>query len=431
MYDTSALTSCLQRLSWSPERLAREINRICGTGTISSKAPYNWLKGSRPRGRLPHVVAKILSGRLGETVTVDALWSVKPAARSTGGLHLPPQRGTPERQSGREAVDAAVDWLVDTDRPPVARTGGEEVGPAMLAALVARICQLRRLDDTCGGKLVLDWTLQDLRWARKLAAEASYDEPTGVRLHTAVAELGQLAGWIAADLGMEAQSRTHLLGALHAARTAGDRLLGAYIISCLSYHAAWDRRGEEALRLIRIARKGVENEPVGLGQALLATRQARAHASLGDRKSCERVLDEAAGLSDGREAGVGAPWGYWLVPAVMVADAGRAWLETGRPDRAEENLAHGLELLGETQPLNRLLHHTSLAEARLARRDVDGAAAAADAALDLAEHTTSVRANVRLAGLRRRFEEHNATAVRHVVQRTEHLLARRPATTAG
>ncbi|MFI9203898.1 hypothetical protein [Streptomyces sp. NPDC053048] len=425
---TSVLASCLQHLAWTPEQLAREINRKCGPGTISPKAPYNWLKGSLPRRRLPHVVASILSERLGETVTVGELWPRHfPAATpAPAGPPAPPVADvTAAAEAEAEALDplpAAVDWLVGDDSPLPARAHGAEIPDEALEILTARIRQLRLLDDSARSRLVMDWALQDLRWARTMAADYAYPAPTGVRLHRIIAELAQLAGWLAADLGLEARSRSCFLTALAAARAAGDRPLAAYVISCMSYRAAWAGQGEQALRLIRIARKGSAGEEPGITQALLATRQARAHAGLGDEVGCLRALEEAAELSAAGGPPADAPWAYWLSPAVMVADAGRAWLEIGRPRQAEWHLQHGIELLGDSQPRNRLLHSASLAEARLARGEVDGAAEAAADALDLTDTVTSLRATARLAELRRRFLRFDSATARRIVQRTDDLL---------
>src|SRR5437016_2312713 len=117
------LADFLGRLDWSPERLAREINRVAGKGIISPKAPYGWLKGAYPRGQVPHIVARILSERLGEKVSVEAIW---PARRSTGRHGLERKVNSGLFQSGENIelvlpdsapvsdamlISAAVDWL--------------------------------------------------------------------------------------------------------------------------------------------------------------------------------------------------------------------------------------------------------------------------------------------------------------------------------
>ncbi|MEU3528783.1 hypothetical protein AB0E62_33875 [Streptomyces sp. NPDC038707] len=424
-WTSSLLASCLARLGWSPEQLAREINKRYGTGTISNKAPYNWLQGSLPRRQLPHLVAEILTDQLGETITAEALWPQhfsggdSPEQLRTAPSALPAP-DVPQTAAG--PVDAAVDWLVDTGSCSPARSGGSEVPDFALDMLATRIGQLRRVDDIASTRLAMDWALQDLQSARKLAAEHSYDTRTGLRLHRSIAELAQLAGWLAADLGLRRRSQSCFLYALATARTAQDRPLAAYIISCMSYCATWETRQEEGLRLIRIARKGSCKEDFGIGHALLATREARARARLGDEVGCVRALNEAADLSKDNDSLAAAPWLSWVSPPVMVADAGRAWLELGYFRRAEQCLVRGLELFGQSQPRNRMLHWASLAEARLGREEVDGAVEAAGEALSLAHVMTSQRARIRLADLRRKLKRYDSAAAREVVERVDAFL---------
>nr|UDM84229.1 tetratricopeptide repeat protein [Streptomyces sp.] len=422
---SSLLASCLARLAWSPERLAREINKRYGSGTISNKAPYNWLQGALPRRRLPHLVAELLTDQLGESITAEALWPHhfpdSPAPETPGSTHsLHPTLDVPQSATG--PVDAAVDWLVDSGSASPARSGGAEIPDIAIHMLTTRIGQLRKVDDIASTRLSMEWALQDLQSARKLVAEHSYDARTSLQLHLIIAELAQLAGWLAADLGLSRRSQSCFLCALAAARAAQDRPLAAYIISCMSYCATWESRHEEALRLIRIARKGSCKEDFGIGHALLATREARARARLGDEVGCARALDEAADLSQDSDPAQDAPWITWVTPPVMVADAGRAWLELGYFRRAEQCLERGIELFGESQPRNRMLHWTSLAEARLGRQEVDGAAEAAEEALSLAEVMVSQRAQIRLSDLRSKLKRFDSSVAREVVQRVDSIV---------
>ncbi|MFE9422248.1 hypothetical protein ACFYNO_04695 [Kitasatospora sp. NPDC006697] len=113
--------------------------------------------------------------------------------------------------------------------------------------------------------------------------------------------------------------------------------------------------------------------------------------------------------------GTSPAWAYWVTPAVLAADAGRAWLELGRPGLAERHLLRGLFLFGEEQPRNRLLHTLSLAEARLRQRDLDSAAEATRQALDLRSYLDSGRAKQRMTSLRDEFERSDSPLARDVV----------------
>jgi hypothetical protein len=62
------------------------------------------------------------------------------------------------------------------------------------------IAELRAMDDVAGGGTVLSLAQHEFGWVAGLLDEASYDEPTGRKLHVALAELGQLAGcWASRD----------------------------------------------------------------------------------------------------------------------------------------------------------------------------------------------------------------------------------------
>jgi hypothetical protein len=415
------LGECLARLEWAPERLAREINRTAGKQVVSAKAPYHWLNGGTPRGTLPELAALTLSRALGGHVTAWQLW---PGARSQAvaisahsGLSLPwtadgavrcaalicrPTASALLPVSGALAVAPVVGWFTAAAAARPSRTGGEEVSAAMVTVLAERVRQLRRLDDVQGGPMLLEWIKQDLRWAASLASTAAYDQETGAALFGVLAELAQLAGWVATDLGQRALGQRYLLSALRFAHVAAETELATAIVSCLSYLALWMDSPTDAVKLIRMARQRSAGQSSAATAALLASREARAHASSGATAECALALDDAACLFGGQStSSIPRPsWAYWVTEAVLVADAGRSWLEAGVPDKAIPLLQSGLRLFGDSQPRNRLLHGVSLAQAMLLTRQVDGAVQATDQALTLTTSQDSDRVRSRLGELR-------------------------------
>lgn len=65
------------------------------------------------------------------------------------------------------------------------------------------IPELRAMDDVAGGGSVLALAQQQFGVVADLLDQASYDDPTGRRLHVVLAELGQLCGWTAYDDGQQ------------------------------------------------------------------------------------------------------------------------------------------------------------------------------------------------------------------------------------
>jgi tetratricopeptide (TPR) repeat protein len=429
----------LDRLEWSPEQLARDVNRLAGEPLISIKAPYGWLRGSVPRGRTAQLAALALSKALGQTVSVGVLW---PGARGGGiavaahhGLDLPwdadgaiqcaelvaqPTANALLAATGPMLVTCAVDWLTTPLTAPPTRASGEPLGEAAVYILRDRVAQLRRLDDTQSGPMLFEWVVRDFRWAATLAATSSYDRHTGRGLFGVLAELGQLAGWVATDLDRRALGQRFLLASLRFAHTAADHALAVNILSCLAYHVLWSGDADSAIRVIRLARQGAHSQVNGLALALLASREGRAHAVRGDFDECERALAEAACIAadDSRRENEPA-WAYWISEGVLTADAGRAWLEAGRAARAAPLLSRGIELLGATQPRNRALHSLSLTQAHLQTGRFDAAAEAGERALELFPPASSPRVHARLAEvaleLERRLSPETDRLAHHVL----------------
>ncbi|MGH3913825.1 MAG: hypothetical protein ACRDTC_10515 [Pseudonocardiaceae bacterium] len=70
-----ALSKLLAGLSWSGERLAREICRVLGEGAVHPTAPYKWLKGHQPRrDEVRQATAFVLSQARGQLIAVGELW---------------------------------------------------------------------------------------------------------------------------------------------------------------------------------------------------------------------------------------------------------------------------------------------------------------------------------------------------------------------
>ena len=97
-------------------------------------------------------------------------------------------------------------------------------------------------------------------------------------------------------------------------------------------------------------------------------------------------------------------------------------MEMGRPRRAEWHLERGISMLSGSQPRNLLLHRTSLAEARIAYGELDGAAVAVADAVGLAERLLSQRARVRLSRLREMFQRYDSAMATEAAEQIGEVL---------
>lgn len=332
----------------------------------------------------------------------------------------------PTTRLGAHAINPAVGrWVswAQSQTPNSCRPPAPAPDPTT-SVIMDRVRQLRLLDDCNGSHQILEWTLHDLRWARRVLRglqESGAGSADLQPIQLAVGELAQLAGWIACDSGRHGRAERLWLLGLDAAQAVGDVRLGATIVSCLSYQALWLGETRAAVDLAAAARRGAAGWPGGAFQALLATREARAHAGAGNPNACEQGLAQASTFMAQAGPGDDPEWVYWVTPAVLAADAGRAWLDLGQPRRAADGLTRGLELFGQTQPRNQALHLTSLAAAHLADDQGDAAVAAVDAALDLLPVGDSQRVRERLSGLLPTLRGAGGTG-RHAAERIHTVL---------
>src|SRR5439155_772249 len=194
-----------------------------------------------------------------------------------------------------------------------------------------RVIELRHLDDTVSSAHLLPVVLAELDQAQELTRTASYSDPLGTRLLTVIAELAQLAGWVASDAGRYQQAQRLYLSGVTAAQAAGDRPLGAQLLSSLAYQIANIGNRDDALLIARSAVTGA-TDATPLVRALLLERLAWAAARTHDTDTTRRALDAVDDAYAQRSAGIAEPeWVYWLDRAEIDVMAGRCLIELGAP----------------------------------------------------------------------------------------------------
>ena len=275
---------------------------------------------------------------------------------------------------------------------------------------------------------MLSLARHEFAWVAELLDRASYDERTGRALHVALAELGQLAGWIAYDAGHHGLAQRSYLAALRAAHSADDRPLGAHILGRMAYQAAHQEQPAEAVTLIETALAGVQGRQAPRLLATLYIKQAYAFATLQDAAACTAAISRArtqVEQLEGRDDD--PPCLYWVSPADITSHAGECLLQLGQADRAATMLEGGLALYDEPFPRDRQIYLTYLTDA-LARPgpqcDLDAAADRGMAAIDLAESLDSTRSAGRIRDLHEQLTPHSdVQAVGDFLERARGFLA--------
>lgn len=220
--------------------------------------------------------------------------------------------------------------------------------------------------------------------------ESGGHRPTVLRrLHILAADLAHTLAWRHFDHGAHPLAARHWIAALHNTHALDDTDRGAGLISDLAYQAAWRNDHPLAQDLLTHALARARHPAA---RSLLNLRLARSLAASPTpaRKAALRALHSAE--HDLNRAGTDRPaWCTWMSEADLAVDTGQTLLDLGDTRPAHQLLTQGEHLLPPTRDKTRGIFLAYRAAGHLAHRDIEPAAYAATAALQLARCTHAPR----------------------------------------
>ncbi len=293
----------------------------------------------------------------------------------------------------------------DEEGNPLAAEDLGRVGDAHAAQLEEAPKHLYNLDYRYGGDTLCDQAAAQLRRAHRLLNNGLYTYKVGNRLQVAAGELGICAGWLAFDAGRQDQARYCYTEALAAARMADNNQLEVHVLANMSMQAVAVNRPREGLNLAQAAQRAAKSWATPTMDALLAMREARAYARLGDAKESDKAMARAWTAFGKRTAAEDSPvWIDFFDEAELTGNEGTCELDVKRPHRAVKLLEAACQQHREGFVRNRSIYTVRLAMANLERRDLARAVELGEEALVLvANEVTSTRTVNELRDFRRRL----------------------------
>jgi hypothetical protein len=437
------LGSWFVRSGWSKGELARQVNRRArqmGAHHISTDTSRvrRWLDGEQPREPIPRILSELFSERFGAVVPVEDL-GLRSAHQSpsVSGIDLPwagPQtvallsefsrsdlmlarRGFLGTSLGLAAGPGLVEplqrWLVPAPAAePVPQGSLVSNRPSRLSRpeldlLESTTAMFRHWDAQCGGGLRRKAVVGQLHEVTDLLQE-SQPEATARRLFGCAAELAELAGWMSYDVGLQPNAQKYFVLALHAAKEAGDKPLGSYILSSMSRQMIHLGRPDDALELIHLAQYGSRDCATARTQAMLYAMEARAYANMGQPSKCKRAVRMAEDtFSDAGEDGEPEPdWIRFFSEAELNGENAHSYRDlayvAGRSPTyaslAEPVMRRAVELFRNDEEHQRsyALNLVGMATVHLIKREPEQSTVLAQEALDVAQKVRSERVNTRL-----------------------------------
>lgn len=350
-------------------------------------------------GTLPQATAQPVPVRL-----ASEGWGRADADRLAADLLAEP----PSRDN---ALHLAHEWLIVEPPQIYEMRAGRRINAATVQRVEDRVQQLRLLDDHAGGLDTYELVTTELAATIQMLREAAYTESVGRRLLAAVAELCQVAGWVAADSGQPAAATRYYLAGVRAAHAAGDEPGAANNLSSLAYQVATIGDRHQAVTLAASAARGADRTATPLSRALLLERLAWAHARADEPTGADRALGRVDEAFNNGPTGEDRAWTYWLNADEVAIMAGRCWTELHRPLRAVPILERATAGYGQDTARESALYLSWLAEAYIQANEVEQAVATAERALALSRASHSTRSADRVHRIRELLQPHRALPV--------------------
>ncbi|MFE1574875.1 hypothetical protein [Streptomyces fradiae] len=313
---------------------------------------------------------------------------------------------TPREPTGSApAADAqSAAGLPGTDVDGILALAAErDLSPSTLSALHSAIMDYWRRDDEHGGETLRPAVVGQLRYVVGLLKEG-IPSPMRDGLHGIAAELARLTGWTYFDARQYHQARVYFTEALALAKAIDDHRFMANVLACMSLQATYQDKPGDTLALVAAAqdqaRAAVGTTPRVL--AMLAMREAFAHATLGNHSATHTAISEAhiyfgrIGADDPDPA-----WVAYFDETKLVVDTGIAHGRLGEAVLAEPLITDALRREHRTNHRARAFHAFWLARTQLQRGKLDEAC---HTAMDALAPAAAVRSQ-RVAGHLREFHE--------------------------
>jgi hypothetical protein len=305
----------------------------------------------------------------------------------------------------RWLVPTASGGVVELPRPASGKSPGRRLSEPELDLLETTTVMFREWDAQCGGGLRRKAVVGQLHEVTDLLQETHPPE-IAQRLFRTTAELAHLAGWMSYDVGMQPSAQKYFVLALHAAKEAGDRPLGALILADMSRQMIHLGRPEDALELIHLAQYGSRDSASATTQAMLYAMEARSYANMGQVSKCHRAVRMAEDSYSESRPVEDPDWISFFNEAELNAENAHSYRDlayvAGRSPTyaslAHPVMARAVELFAADTVHQRAyaLNLVGMASVHLLRREPEQAADMTVKAIDIARRVRSERVNTRI-----------------------------------
>lgn len=425
------LDALLDEAGMSRAGLANRINHLgVQTGksyTYDHTSVGRWLAGQRPRGDVPALLCRALSAAVGRTLSLDDVGLGRATAPAPGAVGLeqfvnrapalwrsdrPGQPPTPV-SSGLNAIAPVWEWENPPEDSDVSRRGSARVGMEEVEYIRLARNRYELMYRRAGGVATRGRVVFFLNEYAAPVLRGSYSDAVGRQLHRAVGGLVSIAGICAYDADAQGFAQSYFHQALRLAKASGDRAFGAYVIGLMTNQAMFLRDYHRALAFAEAA---LRTAGADISPALAADLNAMKAKAFG-RIRQQAPAHEAMGMAERAAGRIGErdepPETGYVQPGLVDTQLAETLLSLGDLAAANTYAQQAGDLA--THPRGQVNRLVTVARVAVAQRDVDRAAEAAHAMLDIAQGMESARLNSRFRVIAEMLRAQDAISARAVV----------------
>ncbi|MGB3438444.1 MAG: transcriptional regulator, partial [Actinophytocola sp.] len=190
---------------------------------------------------------------------------------------------------------------------PVLTPAPGRIGMTDVRQVEAATRALRALDYQYGGGFCRDAVVAQLSWGQQMLS-ASGSEVVKQRLHVALADLHNLAGWTSFDIGLIDSARNHFGRALELAKAGDSNQLVANILYRMGRVYLEDNAPKAALKIFQLGQTAAQESGSELAVAVIGINQAWACAMMGHEEQAINHIGQAQDEFCRANGGAAADW---------------------------------------------------------------------------------------------------------------------------
>jgi transcriptional regulator with XRE-family HTH domain len=288
---------------------------------------------------------------------------------------------------------------------PVLTPAPGRIGMTDVRQVEAATRALRSLDYQYGGGFCRDAVVAQLSWGQQMLNSSGADV-VKQRLHVALADLHNLAGWTSFDVGLIDSARNHFGRALELAKAGESDELVANILYRMGRVYLHKEAPDDALKMFQLGQIAAQQSGSELAVAVICANQAWAYAMMGHEDQTMKLIGRTRDEFSRADHAEAADWVkffneddvYSMIGTVHTVLAQK--VDARHTKFAIPALTRAIDSYGDEVARNKAFNLSSLATNHLLDGDIDHGSKVGVQAVDLAQHLKSKRVRDRLEPLR-------------------------------